>query len=203
MTINLVGPRKSAVFKHSLRGESSGSARASGALAGPAHTRLGPAEAITRPSPWRRHRAPGFKDKAVISDAQQPEGAGRAPCHLASHYTNAPHGAEPPQGHTARALLHRLALGFAVSFQTPQQPKSCSLFHPGGKSGDTCEIIGSGEKTLSGKEKAHSSFATVWIMAIKSNGSAEITDINSAYTPLSHQCAPIKRDKNVHLEINL
>lgn len=117
MTINLVGPGKSAVFKHSPRGESSGSAGASGALAGPAHTRLGPAEAITRPSPWRRHRAPGFKDKAVISDAQQPEGAGRAPCHLTSHYTSAPHGAEPHQGHTARALLRRLALGFAVSFQ--------------------------------------------------------------------------------------
>lgn len=40
-------------------------------------------------------------------------------------------------------------------------------------------------------------------MAIKSNGSVEITDINSAYTLLSHHCAVIKRDKNVHLEINV
>lgn len=97
MTINLVRPRKSAVLKHFLRGDSSVSAPASGALQGRAR-RCTPGWARRRPLPARRHgdanRAPGFKDKAVISDAQQPEGAGRAPCHLTSHYTNALHGAE-------------------------------------------------------------------------------------------------------------
>lgn len=99
-----------------------------------------PGWARRRPLPARRHgdanRAPGFKDKAVISDAQQPGGAGRAPCHLTSHYTNALHAARParpgPRTHDP-SLLHRHACGFTASFQAPQQPKSFSLFNPAWK----------------------------------------------------------------------
>lgn len=62
---------------------------------------------------------------------------------------------------------------------------------------------------LSGKnphregESSLSSFATMWILAIKSNNSsAEKTDVNLAYAPLSHQYDLIKCDKDTRLEIN-
>lgn len=129
-----------------------------------------PGWARRRPLPARRHgdanRAPGFKDKAVISDAQQPGGAGRAPCHLTSHYTNALHAAPPArpgpaQGHTTRAYYTDTLSGLR---RHSKHRNNQSRFHSlilREKSGGTCEIISSGEKTLSGKEKAHLSFTTV------------------------------------------
>lgn len=61
----------------------------------------------------------------------------------------------------------------------------------------------SGENPHREGESSLSSFATMWILAIKSNSSTEKRDVNLAYTPLSHQYALTKRDKNNHLEINL
>lgn len=107
----------------------------------------------------------------------------------------------PAEGHTRRACYTDTPSG--LRWHSNHHNKVLFTLILREKSGDICEITTSGEKPLSEKEKARLSFATVWTMALKSNGSAEITDINSAYTLLSHQCALIKRDKNVHLEISL
>lgn len=108
----------------------------------------------------------------------------------------------PAEGHTSRACYTDTLSGLRCRSNHRNNKVLFTLILRE-KSGDICEITSFGEKPLIEKEKASLSFATVWTMALKSNGSAEITDIYSAYTLLSHQRALIKRDKNVHLEISL
>lgn len=82
MTINLVRPCKNAIFKHFLRGDSSVTALESEALCRAALSAKYQPPLGGGHYPPRRHgdanSAPDFKDKDVISDFQQPEGAVRA-----------------------------------------------------------------------------------------------------------------------------
>lgn len=84
MTINLVRPCKNAVFKHFLTGDSSVTALESEALCRAALSAKYQPPLGGGHYPPRRHgdanSAPDFKDKDVISDFQQPEGAVRALC---------------------------------------------------------------------------------------------------------------------------
>lgn len=158
--------------------------------------------------PWTAARPPGPRGAPL-----SPRGAGRSfpgppsPNHLAElppMPLPGESGPLRPASWENPSALNQHAFNFIESFQ--QQKKTNPVvfsFSSYMKSIGILARLVQWRKPSQGRRKLTFKFCHyVGILAIKSNSSAEKTDINLACTLLYHQYALIKHDKNIHWEIN-
>lgn len=106
----------------------------------------------------------------------------------------------PARGREILSRLHQRPSNFAVLFQhqLQKQEQLLSLFHPTWREQGRLQDWFSAESPhREGESSSKFCQAAVRVRAVQK------TAVNLAYTRLSHQYALIKRDKNIHLEINL